>query len=461
MELLITAPIRIDFCLNTSESVHKSKYFYDLWTNLSRENYHDTDIDNIHYYKKNEYENYIESYDDKDKTKLEILGLNILEKTLNSLTELKNDDFIKTYFLNIIKSEIKIYDNTISILDLRIKLNKIEKKNNTLFTKECEKKVKKLIFTTLKSIAPAINKYLNFIKEYDINHILKKPNHNNEYSDYLDFKRRKKNLSILWASCALKFETTDKNVELLDSWLEDALQIDEISNIKNNANSYSLDWLKYVFRENVQNIESLWEIMFISQYYYSVIEIIVYNLKLIINESFAYNNKNKFSFLSLFKKNKIITVNESLEAISASAYIHITEYQDIKKYLKRDHLVLFNKISEIWTVNDILENIEDLLSTAKGRVELIYNKISSRNNFYTDILLTSIGFFAIIDLFLSFSQYSREYTSDAMISSRGEDSNSFLYTISNFSIDSFIGSGFLVSISLLFIIFFFRKKTLP
>jgi len=460
MELLVTTPIRIDFCLNNSETVHKTNKFYELWNKLSKDNYLPKNIDKVEYYKKKQNLNLIDSYDNENKTSLEIIGLIVLESTKKTLKQL-DDDFIKNYFQYIIKSEIKLFDNTIAILDLRIKLNNIQKEENILFTEECEKKVKKLINFMLKDVISSINEYLEFVKKHDNNNVLQDKNTNNEYDDYLDFYKEEKNLQIMWASCALKLDDKDNNLELLDIWLKDAITANEILNIKNNSNVYSLEWLKYVFRENVTDIENLWDTMFLAQYYYSVIEVIVYNLKLIINESFSVNKKKKFSLMNLFKKNKIITVNENLEAISASAHIHITEYKDIKKYLKRDYLGLFDKILKAWTFGDILDNTESLLSTAKGRVELIYNKISSKNNFYTDILLTSIGFFAIIDLVLSFSQYSREYTADAMISSRGEDADSFLYTLSNIPIDTFIGSGFLVSITLLIVYFIYRKKILP
>ncbi len=460
MELLIAAPIRIDFCLTNSETVHKTDKFYKLWNKLSKDSFLPENIDRIEYYKSEKNLNFQDSYDNDNKTRLEIIGLIILQSTKVSLKKLDGDSFIKSYFQDIVKSEIKLYDNTVAILDLRIKLNAVEKEENSLFTKECENKVKKLISLTLEEVRLSIDKYLNFLTQND-NDVLEDKNTNNEYDDYLDFYRAKKNLQIMWASCALKFESCDNNLELLDVWLKDAISPSEILNVKNNSNTYSLDWLKYVFREDVPDTDELWSTMFLAQYYYSVIEVIVDNLKLIINESFSINKKKKFSFLNLLKKNKIITVNENLEAISASAYIHITEYQDIKKYLKRDHLVLFNKVLDAWTFGDILDNTESLLSTAKGRVELIYNKISSKNNFYTDILLTSIGFFAIIDLVLSFSQYSREFTADAMISSRGDGANSFLYTISNIPIDTFLGSGFLVSIFLLIAYFIYRKKILP
>jgi len=460
MQLLISAPIRIDFNLTNSETVHKTDKFYELWTKLSDENYLPVNIDSISYYQNKNSLNSFNSYDNENKTKLDIIGLNILSSSKRILSQLPDESFIKKNFKEIFKSKLKLYDNTIAILDLKINLFDIEQEDNILFCEQCEKEVKKLITLIFKEMSTSIGEYLKYVKK-NAGAILQAKNVNSEYDDYLDLHKSKKNLEIMWASCALKYEVNESNLALLDVWLKDAVSQEEISRIKSDSQAYSLEWLKYAFREDTPEVKGLWETMFLAQYYYSVIEVIVYNLKLIINESFTINKKKKFSFLTLFKRNKIITVNEKLEAISASAYIHITEYQDIKKYLKRDHLTVFNKVLNAWTFEDILENTHNLLSTAKGRVELIYNKIASKNNFYTDILLTSIGFFAIIDLVLSFSQYSREYTSDAMISSRGKDADSFLFTISDIPIDTFIGSGFFVSIMLLVAYFIYRKKILP
>ena len=461
MELYITAPIRVDFSLTNSETAYKTDKFYNFWKELNETSFKEESIDKINYYKKEKEIHRLKSYDDKEKTNLEVLGIILTEFTKKQLKKSSSESFINKYFLDIKKSEIKVYDNTIGIFDLRINLKKIEDSDNKSFKENCEKEVCEFINNLLKEIKNSINKYFNFVKEKDKYEIIERKNISEEYNDYLDFYKEEKNLQIMWASCCLIYNNADENLNLLNEWLKESIEQDKIEIIKKDSKEYSLNWLKYVFREDVEDMQSLWDTMFLAQYYYSVIEIIVYNLRLIINESYSINKKRKFSFSKIFKKNEIIKINEKLEAISASANIHIGEYQDIKKYLKREHLYVFNKILEAWTFDDILDNTKSLLSTSKDRVDLIYNKISSKNNFYTDILLTSIGFFAIIDLVLSFSQYSREYTSDAMISSRGEEGRSFLFTISNIPIDIFLSIGFLSAFFLLLFIYFNRKNILP
>lgn len=457
MELLVTAPIRFNFSLETSQSAYKTIEFYNYLEEIKKLNFSDDNIDKIIMYKKNKNKNC--SYDDKEKTNLSFFGIKI-DFVSSSILEKMDDIFISKYFQNIVKSEIKVFDNTIAIIDLRIKLSEIKEYSD--FTDNCENKIKLLIENILSKISLSIDDFLSQLKKLDKNNILEKENLSNEYDDFLDFHKENRNLEIMWASCALKYQNNDeKSLDLIDFWLKGAISKDEIKLIKNNNDSYSLKWLKYVFRENNNDIEDLWDTMFLAQYIYSVIDVIVHNLKLIINESYTMNKRKKYLFLNLFKKNKIILVNQQLEMISATAYLHITEYKDMKKFLQRDQLSVLNNILEAWTFDDISKNTEELLSTAKDRAELIYNKIATQNNFYTDILLTFIGFFAIIDLVLNFSQYSREYTADAMISSRGEDGQSFLFYLSSIPIDLFIGSGFILSVGLLIIYFIYRKKILP
>ena len=459
MELLITAPIRLEFTLNCNQTAFKDKEFFQFWDTIKKLNYTDKNFDQI-LYNQNNQNNHNISYDDTSKIDLNLFSIDTItlsNKILNQSKEQKS--FVKKFFQNITKSEIRVSDNTIAIFDLRIKLNDLAK-NEKLFTQECEKIVKYIIKEILSSLSHPLQKLFMEFQKQDSYNIIQDVNNQNEYNDFVDFYREDKNLEIMWASCALRYESDDHNLQILDFWLKDAVSSNQINEIKLNSDSFSLDWLKYVFREDVKNYEELWNTMFLAQYYYAVIEVIIYNLKLIINESYKTNNKTKF-ISALFEKNKIIQVNQKLEAISETSYLHIINYNDMKKYLKRNNLKVFNHILDAWTFNDLVENTQDLLSTVKDRVDLIYNKISTKNNFYTDILLTFIGFFAIIDLVLNFSQYSREYTADAMISSRDSDDNSILNYLSTIPIDTFIGSGFFISLLLLVVYFIYRKKILP
>lgn len=459
MNLLITAPIRIDFLLNSGETAFKTDAFFEFWKSMEKKDFTDSLIDKINYYKTQKVQNINKSYDDKSRTDTKILGIVLNKIASKTLDSNKSHKFIGKYFDSIIKSEINVYDNTIGIFDFRIKLKDIKVIDNEEFTTHCETQAKFLLTQVIEIARLSIHSYLNFLHLNDKSNILQKQNNEKEYNDFVDFFREKKDLEIMWASCALKYHQTDSNIELLDNWLKSSIEQDSIEAIKNSTSGYSLDWLKYAFREEVEEEEQLWETMFLAQYYYSVIEVIIYNLKLIINESFRINDKKSF-ISNFFGKNKIITINKKFEEISSRAYLHITDYKDTKKYLKREQLKIFNTILEAWTFEDLIVNTQELLLTVKERVEIIYNKLAVKNNFYTDILLTSIGFFAIVDLVLSFSQYSREYASNAMINSR-EEGESFLYTLSNIPIDTFIGSGFTFSVILLLLYFVYRKKILP
>lgn len=458
MELLVTAPIRVEFTLNSSETAFKDDSFFNFWKEIEEKNYNDSKFDTIKYYKSDK--NKKTSYDDTSKTNLAIIGFDTLKVSNEILNSFKQiDDLINKYFHSIIKSEVKVYDNTIAIFDFRVRLNNLEN-NEEIFTKECENQIKIVLKNILSDLSNSLDSFFIFLKKYDINKIIQSANQDNQYNDFVDFYKENKNLEIMWASCALRCDKDNVNHNLIDVWLKNAVNQKIIDEIKSNSHGFSLNWLKYLFREDVKNYEELWETMFLAQYCYAVIEIIVYNLKLIINESYK-TNKEKRSIFNLFGKNKIILINQKLEAINETSYLHIVEYKDIKKYLKRGNLEVFENILNAWTFSDLVDNTQELLATVKDRVDLIYNKISTKNNFYTDILLTFIGFFSIIDLVLSFSQYSREYTADAMISSRGSDDNSVLNYLSTIPIDTFIGSGFLVSLVLLIVYFIYRKRILP
>ena len=52
MELLVTAPIRIDFLLNASQTAYKTTEFYNYFKEVEKIDFTDEYIDNLKIYKK-------------------------------------------------------------------------------------------------------------------------------------------------------------------------------------------------------------------------------------------------------------------------------------------------------------------------------------------------------------------------------------------------------------------------
>ena len=75
MNLLITAPIRIKFSLNASQTAFKTDAFYKLWQDIKK--FENDDFDKIVFYQ-NKKTNFIyddKSYDNLEKTEKRILGI--------------------------------------------------------------------------------------------------------------------------------------------------------------------------------------------------------------------------------------------------------------------------------------------------------------------------------------------------------------------------------------------------
>lgn len=462
MKLFVVAPIRVDFSLEKSETVFKSSRFFQYWNEVKNKYQRVEGIEKINFYQLNNNSIYDDSaYDSLNKTERKIFGLIFTNKANEVLKNIENKEvknFIDLYIKSIETFEIQFYDNTIAIVDMRVILKDIEKEKSKEFTKNSEITIKQIIKEVIKKSKEFINNFIKILEKEDSKNIIQKKE---DYNDFIDIGKEDVSFKLLWASNALIYEKEDKNKEyILDYWLNDIIEKNKIEEIKNDTKSYSLKWIKYVFREENEDIEEFWNTMFLSQYYYCVIEIIIYNLRLIINES-SKKEQSKFSIKKFFQKDDIITTIKKFESISNTANLHIIEYNDTMKYLSRKNLALFNNILETWTFTNILDNSKNLLSIVKENIDRIYSKISSKNNFYTDILLTAIGFFAIINLVISLNQYSRSYTADAMISSRGNEQDDILYFISTIPTDLFLLSGFSVSVVLLVGYFIYRKKILP
>ena len=142
MELLVTAPIRIDFLLNACQTAYKTTEFYNYFKEVEKIDFTDEYIDNLKIYKKeNKSDN---SYDNKEKSNLSIFGIDLL-KSSNKVLKNIDDLFILKYFKYIQKFEIKVYDNTVAIVDLRVKL--FDFQEYEIFTKNCDNETSALPFS--------------------------------------------------------------------------------------------------------------------------------------------------------------------------------------------------------------------------------------------------------------------------------------------------------------------------
>lgn len=470
MTIMITAPFRIGFCLSNGMTAYKTDEFYKLW-DRAKEKIDKNDLFNIEYHHTSEQRNkklsnkeilYSDiNKDSIDERKVFSIRLNNIAKIVDNSKHLD-----KKIFGQIQDCELQIYNNTIGIvkLDIDLREEEIAKKEYRIkyleLTKTINEQINIFIYEDiLLTCKDKINSLIKQLEYYDSDHIIQRRGH---YTNFIDMNKNmeQEEFRILWASKAINVENQNSfNEGFLRAWLEGVENLQEIEEFFSNSKASSLSWLNYAFREDCENVSAKWEAMFLAQYYYAVIEKIINNLKLIINES--YKKGHKKSLRDLFKKDDIILMSKKLEEISATANLHIIEYKDIQKYLNREKLKVFNSILDSWSFGDIIENTEKLLSTTKERVDLIYNKISAKNSFQTDILLTFIGLFSIIDLVLSFYQYSREYTADAMISSRGGDESVFLQFLSNIQTDNILSFGLGTSIIALIFYLVHRKKIVP
>ncbi len=470
MTVMVTAPFRIGFCLSNGMNAYKTEEFYKFW-DRAKEKTNLSEFINIEYFHTSQLrdQKMLEKkilYTDINKDSLDERKVFSIRLTNIDDIRAKSTQLDNKIFGQVQDCELQIYNNTIGIIKLNIDIHENEVAKEEYKTKyahlakqineQINAFIAKDIFATCKEDVKSILEQFEILDTQGI--IQKRGN----YANFIDMNKNmdKEEFSMLWASKAINVKTHSSfNKGLLEAWLEGVENQKEIEEFFSNPKASSLSWLNYAFREDCESVDEKWDAMFLAQYYYAVIEKIIENLKLIINES--YKKTQKRDLRNFFKKDDIIVMSKKLEEISATANLHIIEYKDIQKYLNREKLKVFNSILTSWSFESIIDNTEKLLSTTKERVDLIYNKISAKNSFQTDILLTFIGLFAIIDLVLSFYQYSREYTADAMVSSRGGDESVFLHFLSNIQTDNVLSFGLSASIITLIVYLVHRKKIVP
>jgi len=253
--------------------------------------------------------------------------------------------------------------------------------------------------------------------------------------------------SIFWVSRCILLKQQDLNdvaqQELIKQWLLHTFRPEDAEDIISGEIQHSLSWLNYVVVDATPNDPRL-DSMVLAQYYYAAQEYCNQGLSQAIDN--AYN------------QSRISDAQKQLSESRVSCRLHQIDYYEHIKYITRSKRLILESILECWDYDNLKDNGQRMIDVCSSRIEEVENKQRERSSVMTDLLLVALSFFTVFELSLYLMELSREMVSRPALSYTDTDSSFFLEWIAKIDSDIMFGTGFMLTMILVFVYKFMKSR---
>lgn len=253
--------------------------------------------------------------------------------------------------------------------------------------------------------------------------------------------------SVFWVSrCILLSQQDLANREqqnLVKQWLLHTFRPEDAEDIISGEIQHSLTWLNYVLVDPTPDDPRL-DAMVLAQYYYAAQEYCNQGLSHAIDN--AYN------------QSRISDAQKQLSESRVTCRLHQIDYYEHIKYITRSKRLLLESILECWDYDNLKDNGQRMIDVCSSRIEEVENKQRERSSVMTDLLLVALSFFTVFELSLYLMELSREMVSRPALSYTDEDSSFFLEWIAKIDTDIMFGTGFMLTMVLVFVYKFMKSR---
>jgi hypothetical protein len=225
--------------------------------------------------------------------------------------------------------------------------------------------------------------------------------------------------------------------KLINDWLAHTYRVDDAKDLLAKNISYSMTWLNYAIVDfNIVNDERL-DSMILAQYYYSAQENCNKLLKQAIDSAYNANKKNDAQLK--LNQSRVIT------------RLHQVDYHEHLKYLTRSKRKILVEILTCWNFEQLTANGQRMIEICSSKIDETENIKRERSSLLTDLLLVALSFFTVFELSLYLTELSREMMSRPALDYNDENSSFMLQFIAEIDTDVMFGSGFFLTLLLVFV----------
>lgn len=377
-------------------------------------------------------------YDDKP----DVIRLDELEKQhreesaqhqYESIDVNQQEMHICTVPINFKKAELKyvFYPNGIAVVEMYFSVNILEDSEISLekrinrFCSEAIYHTQNVVFSLLESFVEKQRgaSALSYIKGYE-------------------------KTKVYWTSRALCFDTLQLSepgvFEIIEKWLENTEVPSHAKSIFEGLKT-SMTWLNYVLvdvKKNDFRIES----MTLAQYCYFANEKCNLALRTAID--------------NVYQGARLSNARKCLQSTRAIAKLHQISVNEQMKYLTRVKRLFIKDIFDSWEYYLQVENGKSMIEICNDKIAEVDAKQRNINSKKSDRILFSISLFAVFELLVFLSQYSREVMSRPALDYTDSEQSWILSFIASLDADFVFGIGIFSMLALGVAYFYAAKEKL-
>lgn len=231
---------------------------------------------------------------------------------------------------------------------------------------------------------------------------------------------------------------------LLTLWLAKTNRPDDANDMIAGKKHYSLTWLNYAINApQAVGEDPQLQIMVFCQYYYVLQEHCNSALRSVIEKS--YSSKRDLQVDKLMQRTR-----------TASRLSQISYFEHIK-FLASPNRVLLEDILAGWKYDQLVENSERMIEVCDAKIQEEDNKKRERSTVMTDFLLVALSFFAVFELSLYLTEFSREMMSRPALDYNDSKSSFFLSVIAEIDADIMFSFGFGLTLVLILVYRYIKR----
>ena len=253
---------------------------------------------------------------------------------------------------------------------------------------------------------------------------------------------------ISWTSRTLvvtdEFLAKEQHQTLLTKWLAKTMRPEDATDIINGDKQFSMTWLNYaIMTPEPVGQDSHIHTMVLCQYYY-------------VSQEHC-NNELRSAIELAYSPNKDNHIDKLLAKTRTACRLNQIAYYENIKFLARPNRVLLEEILGGWNYQQLVENSERMIQVCDARIQEEDNKKRERSTIMTDFLLVALSFFAVFELSLYLTEFSREMMSRPALDYNDSKSSFFLSVIAEIDADIMFSFGFGLTL-LLIIVYRYIKR---
>ncbi|MCU7891354.1 MAG: hypothetical protein KZQ78_06965 [Candidatus Thiodiazotropha sp. (ex Ustalcina ferruginea)] len=232
---------------------------------------------------------------------------------------------------------------------------------------------------------------------------------------------------------------------IIRDWLSNTENPKDADAIIAGRQDYSMTWLNYVVvKPKSERQDYRIKAMILAQYFYTAQEIC--NLQLRNAIASAYVNE------------KLLEAQQGLERSRVAANLHIISFHEHVKYLTRPKRRVLDEILKSWEFDQLVENGQRMVDVCSNRIQEANARRRERSSTMTDLLLVALSFFAVFELAIYLTEYSREVMSRPALDYTDDRPSFFLSFIAGIDADIMFSLGFCATLLLIIIYRFIKTR---